>query len=130
MEKFTYHFLSVDLDDFTSRLSPDDSRVLVDLLKLSVANRVGSNGRDSLSDILTCLARNNPAIAEMLLELCVTELEDVAADRDTGRSLAQPVVQESPHPYTDDTSLAGHVKIPGLGFILETSVNPFPNTPF
>ena len=71
------------------------------------------NGKDTLSDILTCLAKCNPGVAEMLLELCVTELEDVAADRNTGRSLAQPVVQESPHPYTDDTSLAGHVKIPG-----------------
>ena len=49
----------------------------------------------------------------MLLELCVTELEDVASDRACGRSLAQPVVQESPHPYTDDTSLSGNVKIPG-----------------
>ena len=102
------------LDEFTNRLTADDARVLVDILKLSVANRVGVNGKDTLSDILTCLAKCNPGVAEMLLELCVTELEDVAADRNTGRSLAQPVVQESPHPYTDDTSLAGHVKIPGM----------------
>ena len=104
---------SLGLDEFTSRLTADDARVLVDILKLSVASRVGVSGRETLSDILTCLAKCNPAVAEMLLELCVTELEDVAADRNTGRSLAQPVVQESPHPYTDDTSLAGHVKIPG-----------------
>lgn len=52
-------------------------------------------------------------VAEMLLELCVTELEDVASDRETGRVAAKPVVQESTHPYTDDTSLTGHVKIPG-----------------
>lgn len=75
---------------------------------------MGSNGKEMLSDVLTSLAKSNPAVAEMLLELCVTELEDVAADRDSGRSLAQPMVQESPHPYTDDTSLAGHVKIPGM----------------
>ena len=49
----------------------------------------------------------------MILELCVTELEDVAADTESGRNAAQPVVQESPHPYTDDTSLNGHVRIPG-----------------
>lgn len=48
----------------------------------------------------------------MLLELCVTELEDVATDRVCGR-LPQPVVQESPHPYSDDASLSGTVKIPG-----------------
>ena len=49
----------------------------------------------------------------MILELCVTELEDVASDTETGRNAAQPVVQESPHPYTDDTSLSGHVRIQG-----------------
>lgn len=49
----------------------------------------------------------------MILELCVTELEDVASDTETGRSLAQPVVQSSPHPYTDDTTLTGKVKISG-----------------
>jgi len=75
---------------------------------------VAGPGRDTLADVLTGLARYSAAVAEMLLELCVTELEDVASDRDTGRSTAQPVVQESPHPYTDDTSLAGHVKIPGM----------------
>ncbi len=49
----------------------------------------------------------------MILELCVTELEDVASDTETGRNAAQPVVQESPHPYTDDTSLNMQVKIQG-----------------
>ena len=97
----------------------------MDILKLSVASRVGVSGRETLSDILTCLAKCNPAVAEMLLELCVTELEDVAADRNTGRSLAQPVVQESPHPYTDDTSLAGHVKIPGSYSSLVLHYNKF-----
>ena len=50
-------------------------------------------------------------VSEMLLELCVTELEDVASDCELGRSNAHPVIQESPHPYTDDTSLSGHVKV-------------------
>jgi len=49
----------------------------------------------------------------MLLELCVTELEDVAANKQAVRSVAQPVVQESPHPYTDDMSLTGVVHVPG-----------------
>ncbi|KAL3879973.1 hypothetical protein ACJMK2_032247, partial [Sinanodonta woodiana] len=106
-------FLLPDLDDFIDHLTPDDARVLVDLLKLSVAGRVGLKSKDTLSEVLTSLGQANPAIAEMLLELCVTELEDVAVDRQTGRSIAQPVIQESPHPYTDDTSLAGQVKIPG-----------------
>jgi len=50
----------------------------------------------------------------MLLELCVTELEDVAADKQTVRGVAQPVVQESPHPYTDDMSLSGVARISGM----------------
>ena len=49
----------------------------------------------------------------MLLELCVTELEDVALDTECGRSAMQPVIQESAHPYADDTINSGHVKIPG-----------------
>ena len=51
----------------------------------------------------------------MLLELCVTELEDVATDSQSGRLSSQPVVVESSHPYTDDTSTSGTVKIPGGG---------------
>ncbi|KAJ8297784.1 hypothetical protein KUTeg_024315 [Tegillarca granosa] len=101
------------LDEFTSSITVEDARVLVDLLKLSVAKRVGERGKETLSEVLTCVGKANQSIAEMLLELCVTELEDVASDRESGRSMAQPVVQESPHPYTDDTSLVGHVKIPG-----------------
>lgn len=53
-------------------------------------------------------------VADMLLELCVTELEDVATDSQSGRLSSQPVVVESSHPYTDDTSTSGTVKIPGV----------------
>ncbi|XP_048243824.1 E3 ubiquitin-protein ligase HERC2-like isoform X1 [Haliotis rufescens] len=101
------------LDEFTSRMSADDSRILVDLLKLAVACRVGEKGKETMSEILTALGKAYPHVAEMVLELCVTELEDVSTDTDSGRATAQPVVQESPHPYTDDTSQLGHVKIPG-----------------
>ena len=45
------------LDEFTGRLSADDARVLVDLLKLAVADRVGNDGRDTLSSILTSLGK-------------------------------------------------------------------------
>ena len=51
-------------------------------------------------------------VAEMLLELCVTELEDVAAFTDASPFAAQPVEQESPHPYADNCSLTGIVRIP------------------
>lgn len=61
-------------------------------------------------------------IAEMLLELCVTELEDVASDSEYGRATAHPVIQESSHPYTDDTSITGHVKIPGQSQVLSLDI--------
>lgn len=53
----------------------------------------------------------------MLLELCVTELEDVALNNNNLISMPMPVVQESSHPYVDDVSLCGTVKIPGMVFI-------------
>ena len=52
-------------------------------------------------------------VTEMLLELCVTELEDVAACTEASPFAAQPVMQESPHPYADNSSLTGIVRIPG-----------------
>ena len=51
------------LDEFTGRLTADDARVLVDLLKLAVADRVGSGGRDTLSCILTALGKANPNVS-------------------------------------------------------------------
>lgn len=134
------------LDEFTSLLVPDDTRVMVDLLKLAVSCRSGEKGKEVLSAVLsgmgtaypqvTCCIHTFPFIpcdlkgrhlfkrltsrglcglqvADMLLELCVTELEDVATDSQSGRLSSQPVVVESSHPYTDDTSTSGTVKIPG-----------------
>jgi len=51
-----------DIDEFTSQLSADDARVLVDLLKLAVANRAGLRAKETLSRLLTALARFNPAV--------------------------------------------------------------------
>ncbi|KAL8607282.1 hypothetical protein ACOMHN_047613 [Nucella lapillus] len=101
------------LDEFTSHLCADDARVLVDLLKLAVADRVAPNSTDTLSNTLTALGKANTQVWEMLLELCVTELEDVASDSEYTRSTSYPVTQESPHPYTDDTSISGTVRVAG-----------------
>ncbi|XP_059157195.1 E3 ubiquitin-protein ligase HERC2-like isoform X2 [Physella acuta] len=106
------HTYPPGLDEFTYKLSVDEARILVDLLKLSVARRV-AGGKKTLSDVLTALGKASSQVTEMLLELCVTELEDVATDSETGRSAAKPVVQESQHPYTDDSSQTGVVRIPG-----------------
>ncbi|RXG68740.1 E3 ubiquitin-protein ligase HERC2 [Armadillidium vulgare] len=101
------------LDEFTRLLTEDDARVLVDLLKLAVAGRAGPNAVTAITKVLSGLAQENRVIAEMLIELCVTELEDAATDIEALKSVPQPVVQESSHPYTDDVTLTGVVKIPG-----------------
>lgn len=49
----------------------------------------------------------------MILELCVTELEDVATDISNTRNIPLPVVQETPHPYPDNATLSNVVVIPG-----------------
>lgn len=93
------------LDDFIKLLTQDDARLLVDLLKLSVSERCGMRSKESLSLVLSSLGASNVAIRGMLLELCVTELEDVAADTERTKAVPRPVVQESNHPYTREIRL-------------------------
>lgn len=87
--------------------------MLVDLLKLAVVNRVCEGAKETLSSVLIALGKTNNSIGTMLLELCVTELEDTATNSNCKNMLPQQVIQETPHPYIDDTVLQGHVKIPG-----------------
>ncbi|KAK7864133.1 hypothetical protein R5R35_007650 [Gryllus longicercus] len=106
-------------DDFAALLGADDARALVDLLKLAVAGRAGpgpspgAGAKHTVAGVLLALAGASAAVRELLLELCVTELEDVALNTRALRLAPQPVVQESSHPYADDATLTGHVKIPG-----------------
>ena len=55
-----------DLDEFTRSLSADDARVLVDLLKLAVAQRAGDKSRRTLSQILMALGKSYPQVGRML----------------------------------------------------------------
>lgn len=100
------------LDDFTAALTEDDARMLMELLKLAVANRVCDGAKETIASVLVTLAKNKRAINDMLLELCVTELEDTA-NSSYDSIPPEPVIQETPHPYIDDTTLIGHVRIPG-----------------
>ena len=101
------------VDEFTRIFSQDDIRMLVDLLKLAVASRCNDKAREAVASLLQNMGETISGIAEMLLELSVTELEDVASNMDTSRAPPQPVIQESAHPYIDDANLCGHVRIPG-----------------
>lgn len=105
-------------DDFTALLGLNEARMLVDLLKLAIVNRAGDNAKETLTSVLIGIAKNQSSAASMLLELCVTELEDVALNNNNLISVPMPVVQESSHPYVDDVSLCGTVKIPGAEELL------------
>ena len=85
-------------DDFILQLTPDDARQLVDLLKIFHCGRTPLRD-DVLTPALLSLAAANVQVKEMLLEVCVTELEDVCVDQNATHCTLQPVVQESPHPY-------------------------------
>lgn len=53
------------------------------------------------------MGSTNISIGAMLLELCVTELEDTTNSTQTLSMSPHPVVQESSHPYVDDVTLRG-----------------------
>lgn len=53
------------------------------------------------------MGSTTPAVGAMLLELCVTELEDTASNTHSISLTPHPVVQESSHPYIDDVTLRG-----------------------
>ncbi|CAB3255423.1 unnamed protein product [Arctia plantaginis] len=101
------------LDEFTSQLGESDARALVDLLKLAAAGRIpnANNAVKIITDVLMALCSSKPAVADMVVEVCVCELEEAAAGG--GRAPPQPVTVDSPHPYADDTDISGVVKIPG-----------------
>lgn len=51
------------MDEFTSLLVADDTRVLVDLLKLSVCGRAGDRGREVLSAVLSGMGTAYPQVS-------------------------------------------------------------------
>ena len=50
------------LDDFTKLLSVEDARLMVDLLKLAVAHRVGEKGKETLATVLTAMGKANHTV--------------------------------------------------------------------
>lgn len=104
------------LDDFTANLTEADARNLVELLILAVAGRCGSGPQaaETIAATLVGLGVSNPGgIGTMLLETCITELEDLCTSRHSLGKSPKPVVQETCHPYIDDITLVGQVKVPG-----------------
>lgn len=96
------------LDEFTSLLGESEAKGLLELLKLSVAGRTGSgNTSQTIANTLIALGTNSSAIGSMILETCITELEDLCTSRHFLGKMPKPVVQETSHPYIDDITLVG-----------------------
>lgn len=96
------------LDDFTVLLGESEAKHLIELLKLSVSGRTGpAKTSETIANTLIALARGNTTISNMLIETCITELEDLCTSRHSLGKLPKPVVQETSHPYIDDISLVG-----------------------
>lgn len=49
----------------------------------------------------------------MMMEVYITDLEDIAASVNLTQNSPKPIVVESAHPYADESSTQGRVKIPG-----------------
>lgn len=101
------------LDDFTTLLGETEAKNLVELLKLSVNGRTEqiSSGQ-TIANTLIAMGLNSPSICVMILETCITELEDLCTSRNFLGKIPRPVVQETSHPYIDNITLVGHVKMP------------------
>lgn len=101
------------LDDFGSLLQEPEAKSLVELLKLAVCGRCGPpSTAQTIAETLISLS-SQPGIAALLLETCITELEDLCTSRHCLGKLPKPVMQESSHPYVDNMNISGTVRIPG-----------------
>lgn len=106
------------LDDFLVLLGEIESRNLLELLKLSVCGRIpgSQSNAETIANTLIELGQSSSATGNMIIETCISELEDLTS-RHCIEKTPKPVVQESSHPYVDDITLVGHVKIPGAEFL-------------
>lgn len=57
---------STSLNEFISLLTVEDSRVLVDLLKLAVSGRVGDKGKSTLSVIVNAMGNAYPEVCQKI----------------------------------------------------------------
>ncbi|CAI8007319.1 E3 ubiquitin-protein ligase HERC2 [Geodia barretti] len=114
-----FPLLARDLISFTHLLTVEDARVMVDLLKLAVARRVGTRGKETLGAVLTAMAKTNTEVATMLMELCINELEEVARSPRISET-PQPILQESPHPYHDNCTYSNNIHMPGAEALILT----------
>lgn len=101
------------LDDFTTLLGESEAKNLIELLKLSVNGRTESMlSAQTIANTLIAMGLNSQSICVMILETCITELEDLCTSRNFLGKIPRPIVQETSHPYIDNITLVGHVRMP------------------
>ncbi|XP_077975128.1 E3 ubiquitin-protein ligase HERC2-like isoform X2 [Styela clava] len=96
-----------------AELALQDTKNIADLLKLGIAGRLTDEQYVSACHAIQHLVKHNPKVTQLLLNNCVLELSDVTNDAESKGFEMRPVVQESTHPYADDSEISGSVKIPG-----------------
>ena len=63
-----FPLLARDLMNFTLLLTVEDARVMVDLLKLAVARRLGVRGKETLGAVLTAMAKTNTEASTPIIQ--------------------------------------------------------------
>lgn len=101
-----------DLDDISSLLKEPEVKNLIELLKIILSRDENSTSAQAIANTIILVALKNPKINLMVFEICIAELEDLCTSRFLFENSPKPVVQETSHPYIDDVTLVGHVRIP------------------
>lgn len=114
----------IGLDEFTTLLGEAEAKSLVELLKLSVAGRTGpASTTQTIASTLIALGIHSATIKAMLLETCITELEDLCTSRHFLGKIPKPVVQETSHPYIDDITLVGKCLVDYFEVLLTNAID-------
>jgi len=73
------HQLLHDLDDFMGHLSAEDARMLVDLLKLAIAERTGDGEKSKMavSSVLASLTKSYPQVRDYVANAKVVSVTSV-----------------------------------------------------
>lgn len=102
------------LDDFTTLLTEAEAKNLIELLKLSVNGQTETiSAAQNIANTLIALGKSSPSVCIMIFETCITELEDLCTSKwPIVPRVPRPILQETSHPYIDNITLVGHVRMP------------------
>ena len=112
------------MDNFAQLVSRE-SQGLMNLLRMAIPSPACCSSRGILTRFLSMLAKKNMTVADSVVDVCVSILDEIVANspeissdvRNSGSVLMQPVLQESDHPYRSNSQAVGAVTIPGARFL-------------